>query len=209
MKAIALSPRYSPSTNADCRRTRLFAVQTVARSPVDVTLTSMSDTFTSSSPSPRLGRANTFQNNDLSARIATGHDSCIGTPRKPASHFGKGSIRHHGLDLVDRLGVPYRRLRRHAARRVSRAGAEGEGTRLVDTSLRALPAKKESPLPAKRSAAVLSDAFQADRQRHPLHSIVPMSKNEDFRSDGRGQLMAEIAPSRNFRVHEWNGRGSH
>jgi len=91
----------------------------------------MSDSFTGSLPIVQMGSVNTFQNNELNRLPSIGHDSCIGTPRKPGSTIWKGLVRHHGLDLVDRLGVPGGRLRRHAACRVGRARAQGEGTRLA------------------------------------------------------------------------------
>ena len=106
----------------------------------------------------------------------------------------KGSIRHHGLDLVDRLGVPYRRLRRHAARRVGRARTEGEGTRLASRN----PSFNGAPDDRKRASSVRRAS--ANRPREPLRSSFPMSKNEGFVPDGRGQLMADIAPSRNARL---------
>ena len=91
----------------------------------------MSDSFTGSLPIVQMGSVNTFQNNELNRLPSIGHDSCIGTPRKPGSTIWKGLVRHHGLDLVDRLGVPGRRLRRHASRRIGRACAKGEGAGLV------------------------------------------------------------------------------
>jgi hypothetical protein len=39
-----------------------------------------------------------------------------------------------------------------------------------------------------------------DRWREPLHSSLPMSKNEAFRPEGASQLMADIARLSNARL---------
>jgi hypothetical protein len=54
----------------------------------------MSDSFTGSLPIVQMSSANTFQNKELNWCPTIGHDSCIGTPRKPGStileRFGFG-----------------------------------------------------------------------------------------------------------------------
>jgi hypothetical protein len=49
----------------------------------------MSATFTRFSRLLGVNGMNSFQNNGLEGPITSWHDSCIGTPRKPASLLGK------------------------------------------------------------------------------------------------------------------------
>ena len=175
-------------------RSRLFRSPEIRIACDSVVPFFVSDTFTWNSGARTINGGNAFRNKELKAPIEAGHESCIGTPRKPATLFGKGSIRHHGLDLVDRLGVPYRRLRRHAARCVGRARAEGEGTRLASRN----PCFDGATNDRERASPV--PRASANRRREPLRSSFPMSKNEGFRPVGRGQLMADIAPPRNARL---------
>ena len=117
--------------------------------------------------------------------LRPGHDSCIGTPRKPASPLWKGLVRHHGLDLVDRLGVPDGRLRRHASRCVGRDGAQGEGTGLD------IPNEIHGRV-FEVHGRLLPRGPVVQRWRKPLRCPLPMSKNEGFVPNGHGHLMADI-----------------
>ncbi len=124
---------------------------------------SMSDVFTRNSQRVRRRSTNAFQNNTLNVRLPSRHGSCIGTPHKPASCFRKGSSPHHGLDLVDSRGIPGRWLRRHAARRVGRPRAKGEGAGLV-----AFAGKFRRASGLRKRAAWIRSAFtgaQPDRLR--------------------------------------------
>jgi len=127
-RMLSIGAPYDANDAAPIHRRCLFFARRYYR---DIIRTSMSDTFTRGSRRARMHGANAFQNKGLNAFCRSRHGSCIGTLRKSASCFRKGPSPHHGLDLVDRLVVPNRRIRRHAAGRIGRPRAKGEGARLV------------------------------------------------------------------------------
>jgi len=161
----------------------------------------MSESFTRKSRPPARVVREARQNNGLRSNAGRGMTLALTHHASLQRSSFEGCSPYHGLDLVDRLGVPDWRLRRHVARRIGHSCAKGEGARLARTHDHyvALPVngrRRSCPMLLSRVGSDSHCASGCACPRMRASSLV-----------GRGQVMEDIALQDSARPAGPRGRG--